>query len=297
MEKYHITSSGDVRGCKAKIKCPLGDESLHFETPEEARAAFEEMMSPLAANLKRSLKSLDADGLRVTLFAESKSAGMDVEKIRKASEFATLLHEGQYRAAAPGEARPPYITHPLRNSIRAIRWGAQDTDQVLIGLFHDIVEDSSLRYVELEAIEVKDEAEAREVLLDRIRKEYGNRVASGVLKLSNPLEDPAVKAAKTIEERHESYAYHVGQAIKNDEDAFLLKLSDLHDNAAGLYHTDFESRKAQTRKQAKKYLHTVPRLKQALELHPFTNEKIQAAAVDSVNLIEARLRWMLAKDE
>lgn len=295
MAKYHITASGDPGICRALIKCPLGDEALHFETAADTRSAYEEMMSPMAANIKRSLKSLNADGLRQSLFAEARAAGMNVVVIQEATELATLLHEGQFRSAAPGEARPPYITHPLRNAVRGIRWGSEETEQILIAIFHDIVEDSPLEFCEINGISVRDEHHAREVLLAFITEKYGPRVASGVRKLSNPILSKEQKASMTIEEKHDGYVVHVAEAIRDDEDAFFGKLLDLHDNAAGLYHTDFPARKAQTRKQATKYLKTVPVLRAELARNPFSNPKMQASAVDSINLIEARLRWMLAK--
>lgn len=293
MANFHITHSGEAGVCRAQIKCPLGGASLHFETASEARVAYEVMMSPLAASIKRSLKSLDADGLRHTLYAEARSAGMDVQIILKATELATLLHEGQYRAAAPGEVRPPYITHPLRNSVRVIRWGSRATPQVLITMLHDVVEDSPFKYAELEGVSVRDEQHAREVLLAHINDEYGERVASGVFKLSNPLDDPVERASKTVEQKHAEYVAHVREAIAGDEDAFLGKLSDLHDNASGLYHTDFVSRRAQTRKQATKYLMTVPALQAELERNPFSDPAINSSAADCIKLIDARLRWML----
>lgn len=296
MPNFHITALGDARVCKASlVKCPLGGEALHFSSAKAARAAYEELMSPVAAGIKLSLKSLDADGLRQSLFAEAYAVQMDLVAIRKAAELATMLHEGQLRAAIPGEARPPYITHPLRNSVRVIRWGTKDTAHVIIGLFHDIVEDSSLTFAKLHNIEVRDEAHAREVLLAYIRENYGDRVASAVFKLSNPLLNAEDRANRTVEQKHKGYVEHVAWAIADDEDVFLLKLSDLQDNAAGLYHTDFENRRQQTRRQATKYLKTVPTVRAELLRNPFSNSRIQAAAEDSINLIEARLLWMLSK--
>jgi (p)ppGpp synthase/HD superfamily hydrolase len=184
MAKYHITASGDAGVCKAQIKCPLGDESLHFETAAQARAAYEGIMSAPAAAIKRSLKSLDTDGLRETLFAEAHAAGMDVVAIQKAAALASELHEGQFRSAAPGEKRPPYITHPLRNAARLVRWGAEDTDQVNIAILHDVVEDSPEAFCKSRGIDFSDEQSARDELLSHIETEYGARVASGVKGLS-----------------------------------------------------------------------------------------------------------------
>lgn len=45
MSKYHISENGEPRLCEAKIKCRLGGESgkeNHYDTPDEARKAYEE---------------------------------------------------------------------------------------------------------------------------------------------------------------------------------------------------------------------------------------------------------------
>lgn len=41
MTKYHVNDSGDVKPCRATIKCPLGEETIHGDNPQEARALYE----------------------------------------------------------------------------------------------------------------------------------------------------------------------------------------------------------------------------------------------------------------
>ncbi len=61
----------------------------------------------------------------------------DIEKIRKAYEYAAALHAGQYRAS--GE---PYISHPV--AVAEIVAGLElDTDSICAALLHDTVEDCS----------------------------------------------------------------------------------------------------------------------------------------------------------
>ena len=61
----------------------------------------------------------------------------DIEKIKKAFEYAKALHEGQYRAS--GEA---YISHPI--AVSEIVAGLElDTDSICAALLHDTVEDCS----------------------------------------------------------------------------------------------------------------------------------------------------------
>ncbi len=77
-------------------------------------------------DIKRLLNILKATGKQY-----------DVEKIKKAFEYAETLHDGQYRAS--GE---PYISHPI--AVAEIVAGLElDTDSICAALLHDTVEDCS----------------------------------------------------------------------------------------------------------------------------------------------------------
>ncbi len=59
----------------------------------------------------------------------------DIEKIKKAFEYACSLHEGQFRLS--GE---PYISHPVSVAVIVAELGL-DTDSICAALLHDTVED------------------------------------------------------------------------------------------------------------------------------------------------------------
>ena len=59
----------------------------------------------------------------------------DIEKIKKAYEYAKELHEGQFRKS--GE---PYITHPLSVAL-IVSQLELDTDSICAALLHDTLED------------------------------------------------------------------------------------------------------------------------------------------------------------
>lgn len=241
------------------------------------------------------LKSLDAQGLHRALLNEAAIVGLDVEKLDTAAKLAFQLHEGQFRRAAPGEKRPPYITHPLRNAVRLIRWGVRDTDQVVMGVFHDTVEDCPEKFCDLNGITYTDEQDARTHLLKHIEDNYGARVARAVNKLSHPVESKEARNAKPIEQKNEEYADGVAQATLNDLDVFLNKTSDMHDNGAGLRHTDFESSRRQTVKQGVKYLGTVPKLRDSFASVDIQDPMLYSSVAASLDLIEARLLWIVSK--
>ena len=68
----------------------------------------------------------------------------DLNKVRKAYDFAALKHEGQFRRS--GE---PYITHPL-NTALILTTVTADVDTLCAGLLHDVIEDCGVTKQELE---------------------------------------------------------------------------------------------------------------------------------------------------
>ena len=85
---------------------------------------------------------------------EKTGKNYDIEKIKKAYNYAKELHEGQYRVS--GE---PYVSHPI--AVAEILAGLElDTDSICAALLHDTVEDCSDK-----------------TNLDYIAKEYGSDVA------------------------------------------------------------------------------------------------------------------------
>ena len=68
----------------------------------------------------------------------------DIEKIRRAYEFASLKHDGQFRKS--GEA---YIYHPLQTAIILTSVRA-DCDSICAGLLHDVIEDCGVTKEEIE---------------------------------------------------------------------------------------------------------------------------------------------------
>ncbi len=92
------------------------------------------------------------------------SRNYDVEKISRAYEYASLMHEGQKRKS--GE---PYICHPISVAVLVAQLG-MDTDSVCAALLHDTIEDC------------KDKVD-----IEYIKKNFGNDVlelVQGLTKLT-----------------------------------------------------------------------------------------------------------------
>ena len=75
------------------------------------------------------------DKLERMLIATGKK--YDIAKIRAAFEYASSLHEGQFRVSGD-----PYISHPIAVAEIVAGLGL-DTDSICAALLHDTVEDCS----------------------------------------------------------------------------------------------------------------------------------------------------------
>ena len=158
-------------------------------------------------------------------------------KIRKAIDLATILHSKQTRKNRDSYKKTPYIEHPLRNTLRIIRWGVHDTDILIASVLHDVVEDGSHEYCRLFLNKkIEDTTLARKQLALFIKQEFGQRVAfivKGVTLLPSSARENLDK-----KEVNEIYKLTVKEAIESDQGIFLVKLSDFIDNATGLSHGD-----------------------------------------------------------
>lgn len=68
----------------------------------------------------------------------------DLEKIRKAYEFAELAHRGQVRKSGD-----PYIIHPLATAITLANMKL-DAQTIIAGLLHDVPEDTNFNLIDIE---------------------------------------------------------------------------------------------------------------------------------------------------
>lgn len=140
------------------------------------------------------------DGMQDLLATLAKSPkGYDVEKIKRAYEFAAQMHEGQFRAS--GE---PYISHPVAVAKIAAQMGL-DTDSICAALLHDTVEDCGSK-----------------VNLDILKKQFGNDVAILVDGLTKLVQ---IKFADK-EEMHVENLRKMFLAMSKDLRVIFIKLCD-----------------------------------------------------------------------
>lgn len=95
MAKFHINpSTGNPGECSATVKdCPYGSADEHYGSAEEARAAYEVMMSPQALTRRGGLKPLKRD-VFVSVLTETR----DVLTEGDSQDLGKNLEEGEYSA-------------------------------------------------------------------------------------------------------------------------------------------------------------------------------------------------------
>ena len=138
----------------------------------------------------------------------------EVEIIRKAYEYANLLHRGQYRQS--GE---PYITHPLNVAYILAEMHA-DRDTVCAGLLHDTLEDTDA---------------TKEDIADIFNRNVANLV-DGVTKLSK-------MNFSSKEEQNLANTRKIIVGITSDVRIIIIKLADrLHNMRTLQYKSEFKQK-------------------------------------------------------
>lgn len=145
---------------------------------------------------------------------EDSAKGYDIEKIKKAYEYANKAHIEQKRSS--GE---PYIIHPLHVAKILLELG-MDTASICGGMLHDVVEDT-------------------DVSLEEIEKEFGKEVAF--------LVDGVTKLGKIpLASKEEAQAENVRKmllAMSQDVRVVIIKLADrLHNMRTLQYRPDYKQR-------------------------------------------------------
>jgi len=226
---------------------------------------------------KTALKNLDSAGLTIALQEDIRaySEFFDFEKVYQAIVASTYLHAKQTRANRGNLPRTPYIEHPLRNTLRLVRWDCRSQDIIIATLLHDTVEDCADRICRYEYgmnIREMTKEEMRAKAYEYIEAEFGSEVRRLVAGVTNGF----FVGHETKDEKRAIYAAHVRESI-TDPDIFLVKIADFVDNASGLYHNDIKENAEKVIHLAIKYLPVVDIFEE--QFNKFSDElKVSEAA-------------------
>ena len=149
---------------------------------------------------------------------ENSGKQYEIDRIQKAYEIACQAHEGQKRRS--GE---PYIIHPLAVSIILVGLG-MDSDTIVAGLLHDVVEDTP-------------------ITSEDVKKIFGQDVAllvNGVTKLTN-----LGKRGEyvTQEERQAENVRKMLLAMAQDVRVVIIKLADRLHNMRTIQYREEQKRR------------------------------------------------------
>lgn len=202
------------------------------------------------------LKVMDPSALAQATMHRAAAAGLDLAVIADAIDVATYLHLGQTRANRGPFTRTPYIEHPLRNTLRALRKGVT-AQHVIVGiLLHDTVEDCLPRLLaafvpgDHSGLDVTGQ---RELAYGWISSRFGAGASRIVDKLTNPSGDGTVLPRP---ERIAGYNLHVKLGIFDDAEVYIAKFVDWEDNAGGLHHNAVPGNEKMVWNLANKYVPT-----------------------------------------
>ena len=178
------------------------------------------------------------DGLRERLLIDAgRFPGADRARIEAALALMSRLHELDRRQ------REPYACHPLRVTIRVLsHYRVTDPDVACAALLHDTVEDHAGDITP---------AGSRQDALAFLAGQFGERTAGLVGAVTNPVWDPG-------RDKHDQYREHVAESLDGSPWARVIKVSDITDNAVGLFHTTGPSLPG----RARKYLPLLPVLRE-----------------------------------
>ena len=161
------------------------------------------------------------------------------------------LHERDRRQ------REPYACHPLRVTIRILsHYRVTDADVACAALLHDAVEDHAGDIAP---------GGGRKAALAVLGGQFGERAAEMVAAVTNPAWEPC-------RDEHEQYREHVTASLQASPWARVIKVSDLTDNAVGLFYTTGPK----LPKLARKYRPLVPQMRELI-LSPLTVSARQSA--------------------
>jgi hypothetical protein len=165
---------------------------------------------------------------QISHFSEDERA-----KILLALDLTRKAHESQSRPDGP------YWEHPLRVA-REVLAASGNADTVIAALLHDIVEDQSVKLLELLSVPIDANMKNEEQALEAIKNLFGDRVSLLVGLLTNPdyknvLDEQGIdKKDPEYDEKYIAlYTQHVKDIVQ-DPEAGLIKFLDFSENGLGL---------------------------------------------------------------
>lgn len=208
------------------------------------------------------LKEMDPGALTMALLEAADDPSIDwgtssPRDFSRAINAATFWHRDQTRANRAGFSRTPYIEHPLRNALRAYRWGCTSGEVLTSIVLHDTIEDCADK---INGEKMDDPHMARKEATHKLNDMFGENTTHIVTQVSNPIPDsPMTKAEKRI-----AYCQHLKETL-HEPSVYVVKLADYLDNAGGLHHNYIQGQEGMVISMHTKYSMALPIFKDYYE--------------------------------
>jgi (p)ppGpp synthase/HD superfamily hydrolase len=192
--------------------------------------------SKYSSPLDRTIQNTPLKEMGPALLSAAIQHKFPSERVGDAIAMASYLHRKQTRGSRGSQPRDEYISHPLRNSLRAIRFNCESENIAIANIMHDTVEDCTDEMIAIEypELDISDwtQQEKQDFAIDEIiLPAFGERVAKTVKGVTNAPKKPGISKLQSQQE----YREKVLKAIE-DEDVFIVKTFDWLDNAGSLHH-------------------------------------------------------------
>jgi (p)ppGpp synthase/HD superfamily hydrolase len=241
------------------------------------------------------LKRMDPTLLSRAILIGAADAGLNLPMFEHAIALAAYLHRDKTRMQRSDMPRVHYIEHPLRTTLRLLRFGCTDQATLVAEILHDTVEDHAGEIVlEFTSTVASTVAEVRTAALAYLEEVFGPDVAAIVRAMSNPLTPEKL----SVEASQQLYRGHVTEAIE-DARVALAKASDFIDNAGSLHHTYTPQTAARVTRMAQKYNPLVPVFRARflrLDIDALLTAPGRARVLDQVGRVQLGLDNILALD-
>lgn len=220
--------------------------------------------------LQVPLKELDSSSLTLAILTHVEKFP-NAADVRNALNIAAYLHRHQTRANRKNLPRTPYIEHPLRNTLRLLRWGVLDTDVLIASVLHDTVEDCLPEFLSV-IMDISLEDADLEIKREAVYSWLTSTFSEGVSQTVRAVTNPEFTGQRTLEQKRADYLEHVTWTLNGTTAGFLVKLADFVDNATGLYHNDLPANRERVIRMALKYQPVVEVFIENLPFHIVPDE-------------------------
>lgn len=217
-------------------------------------------LTTTAALRELDLSDMDAALLALAILKEAAAQQIPTDLLCQAMDVAEVVHLDDTR---PGNAtRPiePYIAHPLRNTLRLIRYGCTDPATLAAAALHDTVEDHPADLIHILGGSPDEDLDAvglQNAALELLGERFGAEVAEIVKAVTNSPKPAGLSGA----EKNRLYADHV-EGVLGKPQVFLVKFSDYVDNAGSVHHIADEGKRERL---SQKYLPLVDIFRRSLD--------------------------------